>query len=204
MESPDAKDERERSNMIKIPNPNPKINSFNKTILQKLSDYEDLINALKIEEFKRKTIKMNWCDCIMLMEILTRKNLRKYNILNYVIIIGGVLIPVTINIIEDDYLAKAIPTLLGVLVGIAASLNQSYRYNDKWKHFREISERLKIEGEHYLSLSGNYRLFENHDNEAYRLFMNNIGLIKESQISDYFKLIVNNEIKDKENKEKIH
>jgi hypothetical protein len=155
---------------------------------QRLEATEGIVNALILEEHKKGLIKTNWIDFIKLMEAMARNSFRLYNILNLLTIIAGILIPVTINVIPSPIYSKLTGTVLGIIVSISASINQSYRFNDRWKHFRLISEELKIEGEKYLSLSGKYTLYDSYD-KAFKLFMTNVENIKEAQIDSFIRKI---------------
>ena len=151
------------------------MSKFDKIVSKKIDDYSNLISSLTIDDFKKKLIVTNWSDSIRLMEILTKRHYRRFNVANLITIIGSVLVPVVINVSSDSS-AKIISTILGVLVSISAALSQSYRFNDRWKLFRKISEELKIEGENFFALSGNYESYKDHENESFKLFMKNITL----------------------------
>lgn len=180
-------------------------NKFDKLIRTRLQGFTSIIDEAGLDAFKKNQIKNNWLESIVLMEYLTRKHTLLYNICNNVTIIGGILIPVVVNL--DDKLlhpesAKIIATTLGIFVSVSAGLNQSYRYNERWRHFRLISESLKVEGEMFFSLSGKYTVFNNFTDEAFKLFMTNVKSIKENQIDIYLRKVVRSETNaDKHNDE---
>lgn len=173
------------------------MSKFDKAINDRIKDTQELIEGLKLDEFRKKQIKIIWLDFISLMEHLTQKHFRRYNILNLTTIISGILVPVTINLIPSQYYATLSGTILGVMSSVSAAINQSYRVNDRWRHFRLISENLKIEGEKFFALSDNYHSFTTHEEEAFKLFMKNVEDIKQNQIDVYFKSVIKSI--DKEN-----
>lgn len=127
------------------------------------------------------------------MECLTRRSQIRFNILNLTTIIGGILLPVVIMFpIPDNCLNivicnKIIAAALGIVVSVSTGINQSYKFNDKWRHFRNMSENLKIEGESFFSLSGEYSRFSTCTGEACQIFMTNLRRLKSTQIVDYMR-----------------
>jgi hypothetical protein len=162
-------------------------NSFETLVNKHINDTVKIIGSISLEDNKKELIKTNWTEFIKLMELLAQKHLRRYNTLNLITIVAGILIPVTINVIPDANVAKLTGTLLGVLVSVSATINHSYRFYEKWRHYRSISEELKMEGENYLSLSEKYERYNDHDREAFKLFMANVEAIKARQINTFMR-----------------
>jgi hypothetical protein len=167
---------------------------FDKLISERIKRTNEMISSLSLDDSKKDQIKNHWLDSILLMEHLTKKHYLRYNYLNLITIVGGVLIPVVINLLPQDSSAL-VTTFLGVTVSIAAGINQSYRFNDRWRHFRLISEELKIEGELFFALGEKYQSFITHNNEAFKLFITNVESIKKNQIDTYMKKVIIAEVK---------
>ncbi len=53
-----------------------------------------------------------------------------------------------------------------------------------------------------MTLSGNYETFKDYENESFKLFMKNVAIIKQGQITDYFKKIETKEKPLQQNEEK--
>jgi hypothetical protein len=180
--------------------------NFDKLIKERLDALRVIVNNLPLEKNSdhcRNLIKTNWLDFISLMEHLTAKHYKRYNVLNLTTIICGILIPVLINIKEYPEFGRITVTVLGLLVSISAAVSQSYRFNDRWRHFRTIAEELKIEGAKYLSLSEKYKLFDNFE-DGFKLFMENVELIKQQQINAFMTKIVIHDAKPKSGKDDGH
>lgn len=172
---------------------------FDEIIDNKIKDYNEIIDALKIADPEKKILKTTWTATIELMEVLTTKYYRRANFAIVIIIVCGILVPVTVNVIPEEHAARITATVLGLISSIATGLNQYFRFGDRWKHFRTKAEELKIEGEQYLSLSGLYAGYTRHDGDAYKVFMSNVGLIKAAQISEFSrKIAAANDPKDKD------
>lgn len=173
--------------------------SFDEIIENKVKDYNEIIDALNIEDTPKKILKTNWTTTIELMEVLTTKYYRRANFAIVIIIVCGILVPVTINLIPNEMAAKITATVLGLVSSVTTGINQYFRFGDRWKHFRTKAEELKIEGEQYLSLSGLYKDFSRHDGEAFKVFMSNVSIIKAAQISEFSrKIAAANDPKDKD------
>ena len=82
------------------------------------------------------------------------------------IVIAGVLIPVLINLdIPDIFTGNLsdtipmptwVPTLLGLLIAVATSVENVKKYGDNWRNYRQTLEALKRELALYEALGGDY------------------------------------------------
>ena len=162
---------------------------LNKKLATKIALYEQTIDSLPIDDFHKKLIKTNWLDQIELMEFLTRKHFAFYNILNAssIILIGITPLILIIDVPTNSIVYKnMIVSACSIISSIALTFMSAYKYDDKWKHFRNISEDLKLEGENYFELSSVYEVYGTH-NEAFKLFCSKVSDIKRKQINTYIK-----------------
>ncbi|OQP50876.1 hypothetical protein A4H97_03355 [Niastella yeongjuensis] len=179
---------------------------FRKLINGWLEETNEVINALPLDDVKKKQLGTDWIKSIAMMEHLTKTNYLRYNLLNLTAIIAGAIIPVvlSLDILKENGWATTIGSILGVLVSLSISINHSYRFNDRWRHFRFIAESLKIEGNRFLALSDGYSGFDNHNGGAFKKFMGNIAKIKEEQIHTYIQKILKEEQKPDDKKDPKH
>lgn len=173
-----------------------KIGGYYDIIGHRIESTRLIIDTLNLECYQKELVKTNLIDFVKLMEKLTRRSIRQYNLLNITSLISGALVPVIININLNAELTKYLATALGVIASITMAINQSYRLNDKWRHYRHVSEQMKIEGEMYLSLCGKYEKFKEKDGDnskdvghagAFSLFINETQSIKDAQIETFIK-----------------
>ena len=164
-------------------------------IQQTLLTYETIISQLQIDKSQKEIILSSWLNAIKTYEALCKRNFIYSNISGITLIICSAAVPALINI-EDDVL-RIIATVLSVLVTISAGLRQRFRFTEKWKHFRNMSELLKIEGEKYFALTDGYEREDNHIG-AFKMFTKKIALIKEGQIVSYIERVATD---DNENTE---
>jgi hypothetical protein len=89
-----------------------------------------------------------------------------YYVLRLVTIIGGVIIPALVCLDlgseRAGSLVRGMTFGLCLLVAISAALDGFFRYGERWRHYRLIAERLKIEGWQFFQLSGPYARQQNH------------------------------------------
>ena len=78
---------------------------------------------------------------------------------------------------------------LSLLVAIGAAVEGFFRYGERWRHYRSIVERLKIEGWQFFQLSGQYRRHGAYA-AAYPTFAARIEEIIQSDVQQYITEIV--------------
>jgi uncharacterized protein DUF4231 len=91
----------------------------------------------------------------------SRKSRRKYFAYRTIVLIGGVLIPAlvslqTSNLVADNYkgLIQFAAIVTGLLIAIAAGVEEIFHYGEIWREKRKAAELLKIEGWRYFQLAG--------------------------------------------------
>jgi hypothetical protein len=89
--------------------------------------------------------------------------------------------------------------VLGLLVAISAALEEFFRYGERWRHYRQTVEWLKIEGWRFFQLSNPYRRYKTHA-EAYPSFADRIEDLIRQDVNVYVSEIVRSK-EEKEEKE---
>ena len=83
-----------------------------------------------------------------------------YYALRLLIIIGRVIIPALVSLDLGSNLAAGLVRWttfgLSLMVAISAAIEGLFRFGERWRHYRTIVERLKIEGWQFFQLSGPY------------------------------------------------
>jgi Protein of unknown function (DUF4231) len=107
-----------------------------------------------------------------------------------IVLIGGVLIPAlvslqTSNLVADNYkgLIQFAAIVTGLLIAIAAGVEEIFHYGEIWREKRKAAELLKIEGWRYFQLAGPYRKATH--KVAYPDFAANVEVMIEREIKDY-------------------
>jgi Protein of unknown function (DUF4231) len=164
------------------------------TIAIPLVDIEALkaeINKLQdLDDEQKHSLENRWLHMVRYWDQRSRKSRRKYFVYRTIVLIGGVLIPTlvslqTSNLVADKYKGSiqfaAIVT--GLLIAIAAGVEEIFHYGEVWREKRKAAELLKIEGWRYFQLAGPYRKATH--KVAYPDFAANVEVMIEREIKDY-------------------
>ena len=84
---------------------------------------------------------------------------------------------------------RPLDTLRNLFRALPAAIEGFFRYGERWRHYRSIVERLKIEGWQFFQLSGQYRRQGTHA-AAYPAFAARIEDILQSDVQQYITQIV--------------
>ena len=119
-----------------------------------------LIDQLDLSELQKRCLRARWLHAVMWVEGKAKQAQRRYYALRLVIIIGGVIIPALISLdLGSDRAADLVRGAtfgLSLLVAISAATDGFFRFGERWRHYRLIVERLKVEGWQFFQLSGPY------------------------------------------------
>ncbi len=151
-------------------------------------DLNSLIDGLDLDDLKKHFLKSRWLDQVMWMEGKASNNQKRYYSLRLTSIIGGIIVPalISLNLASDNSKAyvQAITFILSLIVAISVALEEFFRYGDRWRHYRQTVECLKMEGWQFFQLAGNYRSYAKHE-DAYRDFATRVEGLQQSEINIY-------------------
>jgi Protein of unknown function (DUF4231) len=164
------------------------------TIAIPLVDIEALkaeINKLQdLDDEQKHSLENRWLHMVRYWDQRSRKSRRKYFAYRTIVLIGGVLIPTlvslqTSNLVADKYkgLIQFAAIVTGLLIAIAAGVEEIFHYGEVWREKRKAAELLKIEGWRYFQLAGPYRKATH--KVAYPDFAANVEVMIEREIKDY-------------------
>ncbi len=121
--------------------------SYNDWLKQELGA---VIDQLELSELQKRCLRARWLDAVMWTEGKAKQAQRAYYALRLLIIVGGVIIPALVSLdLGSDRaagLVRAATFGLSLLVAISAAIEGFFHYGERWRHYRSIAERLKIEG----------------------------------------------------------
>jgi hypothetical protein len=119
-----------------------------------------VIDQLDLSELQKRCLRSRWLDTVMWVERKAKQAQRLYYVMRLVIIIGGVIIPALVSLdLGTDRAADLVRWTafgLSLLVAISAAIDGLFRFGERWRHYRLIAERLKVEGWQFFQLSGPY------------------------------------------------
>jgi Protein of unknown function (DUF4231) len=141
-------------------------------------DLDQLISTLEISELHKHSLRSRWLDQVLWMSKKASHCQRWYIVLRLIAIVGALIVPALVGLNpatfgdNDKFAANLIVSAtfgLSLLVAISVATEEFFHFGDRWRHYRSISERLKIEGWQFFQLAGPYQEF-NDRMQAYSLF----------------------------------
>ena len=123
------------------------------------SEMDKLIASLDLPELNKEFMRARWLELVMWMDGKAKESVWWYRRLRLATIIGGVIVPALVSLNIGDDVAPLIKTLtfiVSLVVALSAAVEEFFRYGERWRHYRRMTESLKSEGWHFLQLSGTY------------------------------------------------
>jgi hypothetical protein len=154
------------------------------------TSYTSIIDKLDLEDLQKELIKSDWLDFINYLEGLIAKNYWRFRVYTTISIIGGISIPAISAFQIPEPYNKMVISIIGVITASCIGLNQSFKFNDKWKHFRRQVEIARIEGEKFIALADQDYSGKTHK-DGLPVFIKNLSILKKEEIKDYFDSINN-------------
>ncbi len=167
-------------------------------------DMGALIDALDLSEMQKHFMRSRWLDQVMYMEGRSKNAQRWHYRLRVTTIVAGVIVPGLVSLnIADNALATSIRVftfVLSLLVGISAAVEQFFNFGERWRHYRQTSEMMKIEGWSFFQLSGAYQRAKSHA-EAYREFASRVEAVIQHDVEVYVSEVTKEKKEEKEGKD---
>ncbi|HSA85827.1 MAG TPA: DUF4231 domain-containing protein [Nitrospira sp.] len=137
------------------------MNNMNKTTDQEhmRTEMDKLIASLDLPELNKEFMRARWLELVIWMDGKAKESVWWYRRLRLATIIGGVIVPalVSLNIGSDmQGLVQALTFIVSLVVALSAAVEEFFRYGERWRHYRQMTESLKSEGWQFLQLSGAY------------------------------------------------
>lgn len=162
-------------------------------------EFNSIIDKLELADLQKQFLRSRWLDQVVWMEGKSDTNQRMYYRLRLISIIGGVIVPALIGLnLGSENISKfvrLVAFIISLTVAICVAIEQFFHYGDRWRHYRQNAERLKIEGWQFSQLSGPYADFSKHA-DAFKIFVGCVEEIQQREIELFICDIVKE--KDKE------
>lgn len=161
--------------------------------LNKTTDHEhmrvelnQLIAAIELPELNKQFLRARWLELVIWMDRKAQESVWWYRRLRLATIIGGVIVPALVSLNVGDDVAPLIKTLTFIVslgVALSAAVEEFFRYGERWRHYRQMTESLKSEGWQFLQLSGAYA---NHTHvQAYPAFAARVEELSREEVETY-------------------
>ncbi|MCS6304281.1 MAG: DUF4231 domain-containing protein [Nitrospira sp.] len=137
------------------------MNSINKTTDHEhmRAEMDKLIASLDLPELNKEFMRARWLELVIWMDGKAQESVWWYRRLRLATIIGGVIVPALVSLNVGDDVAPLVKTLtfiVSLAVALSAAVEEFFRYGERWRHYRHMTESLKSEGWQFLQLSGGY------------------------------------------------
>lgn len=137
------------------------MNSINKTTDHEhmRAEMDKLIASLDLPELNKEFMRARWLELVIWMDGKAQDSVWWYRRLRLATIIGGVIVPALVSLNVGDDVAPLVKTLtfiVSLAVALSAAVEEFFRYGERWRHYRHMTESLKSEGWQFLQLSGGY------------------------------------------------
>lgn len=150
------------------------------------AEMEQLIVAIDLPELNKQFLRARWLELVIWMDGKAQESVWWYRRLRLATIIGGVIVPalVSLNIGSDmQGLIQAITFIVSLVVAMSAAVEEFFRYGERWRHYRRMTESLKSEGWQFLQLSGGYAN-QTHI-QAYPVFAARVEALSSEEVESY-------------------
>lgn len=161
--------------------------------LTKTTDHESmrvemdkLIASLDLPELNKEFMRARWLELVVWMDGKAQESVWWYRRLRLATIIGGVIVPALVSLnfsSEMQGLIQAITFIVSLVVAMSAAVEEFFRYGERWRHYRRMTESLKSEGWQFLQLSGSYTN-QTHI-QAYPAFAGRVEEMSREEVESY-------------------
>lgn len=160
--------------------------------IRDIEQYKSEIKAINISPGNKDLIISAWYEYLVIMNRFASKNFYMYVVFTVITLLTGALTPVLIKFGEDLQFFAVISSLVST---ICISFLTTFKFENKWKHYRLFAEQIRWEGFEYFGLSGRYKKLD-HQN-GFPIFISRIKSINLKDLDSYFTKIQSNQALNK-------
>lgn len=149
-------------------------------------EMDKLIASLDLPELNKEFMRARWLELVIWMDGKAQESVWWYRRLRLATIIGGVIVPALVSLnfsSEMQGLIQAITFIVSLVVAMSAAVEEFFRYGERWRHYRRMTESLKSEGWQFLQLSGSYAN-QTHI-QAYPAFAGRVEEMSREEVESY-------------------
>jgi hypothetical protein len=163
-------------------------------------DLGSLIDALDLSDLHKHFLRSRWLDALLWTDGRAKLAQIWYYVLRLTAIIGGVIVPALVSVKMNNATAPELiewlTFVLSLLVALSVAVDGFFQFGERWRHYRRVSELIKIEGWQFLQLSGPYSKSATHT-AAYSLFAERIEGNIQSEVDEYITKVVQEKVDQK-------
>jgi Protein of unknown function (DUF4231) len=155
---------------------------------QQMATFIDKLEGLSDDQ--RQSLKQRWLHQVLWWDQRSSEARRGYFRLRWLIIAGGVVIPVLTGLSlsgTPEYTVRVAAAVISAVVAGCAAWEGVANYGEVWREKRRAAELLKVEGWQFFQLAGEQYLGKNHA-QAYPYFAAKIESLIAKEIGEYVSL----------------
>jgi len=156
-------------------------------------DLGSIIDTLDLSDLHKHFLRSRWLDTLLWMDGRANRARTRYYVLRLTAIIGGVIVPALVSVKMNNPNASDLVGWLtfglSLLVALSVAVEGFFHFGERWRHYRRVSERLKMEGWQFLQLSGPYRQQGSHT-AVFPFFAERIEVCVRSEVDEYMSTVV--------------
>ncbi len=150
------------------------------------AEMDRLIASLDLPDLNKEFMRARWLELVVWMDGKAQDSVWWYRRLRLTTIIGGVIVPamVSLNVGGDmQSLVQMLTFVVSLVVALSAAVEEFFRYGERWRHYRRMTESLKSEGWQFLQLSGSYA--NQSHMQAYPAFATRVEEMSREEVETY-------------------
>ena len=159
-----------------------------------------LIEQIDLSDLQQQFMKSRWLSQVLWLESRSQQNRNRYYLLRLITIIGGVIVPALVSLnINSNNVQAAIGWIafgLSQAVAISAAVEEFFHYGERYRHYRNTAEAMKIEGWQFFQLSGPYQNAQSHT-EVYADFAQRVESVMQRDVEGYLSQVIQDKEKQK-------
>ncbi len=147
-------------------------------------ELETIVDELDLTPLQKRIIRENWISQMNWVENRATRERNANELIRWWQIILGVLIPVFIQIGLEN-----VASVAGVFVAVITAVHQFRRPEDRWRHYRVLSERYQMEFWNYATLVQTEYAGQTHQ-EAFPEFNERMNELRREDLTKFFGEVV--------------
>ena len=171
----------------------PEIKEFKNYNEQFKHEMKSLIEQIELSDLQRQFMKSRWMSQMLWLEGRAQQNRNRYYFLRLITIIGGVIVPALVSLnINGNNVKEVVGWVafaLSQAVAISAAVEEFFHYGERYRHYRNTAELMKIEGWQFFQLSGPYINAKSHS-DVYSQFAERVESIMQRDVEGYISEVV--------------
>jgi len=146
-----------------------------------------IIDLVELPDQAKQFLRSRWLSQIDFMERQSYVQQRCYYVFRVAALVGGVIVPALVSLNVDGHGGEWVRWLtfgLSLVVAISVTVEEFFRFGERWRHYRRTAEMLKSEGWSFFQKSGPYQSYPSLA-DAYATFAAQVEAMGRQEVDTY-------------------